>query len=408
MMQTIRRILAVLGLAMAGSSDVRAQAMMADIPIHLFAQPGGPYEIGTRDFLWVDAARPERYTRDPTDRRKLPVQVWYPAATPTDSGRAPYIHSLAEFGASTSLKVLEHVRTNATMDATLSSAERKYPVIVYSHGAGWPRFSATFMAEYLASRGYIVFAIEHPGLDQTVSFSDGTSFAQDTLLLPRPVPGESPRITATRATQVLNDVHFPIWIADLRFALDRIAALDTSAGPFRGRLDVDRIGMLGWSFGGAAAIEMLRVDPRVKAAVNHDGRLFGGAPTEPITRPFMLFHHGIDDAATAPAFVPEANRQVMREVRAETQAADSTARARATGDWYDVTIARTNHGHFSDLSLFLAVFGDTALLRGRRAHEIISAYTGAFFDRYLKQRPNGLLDNGRGQFPEVAFRQHSP
>lgn len=403
------RTLAALAIVMAGSTGAGAQAMISDIPVRLFAAPGGPYKIGTRDFLWVDAARPETYTRDPTDRRKLPVQVWYPAAAPTDSERAPYVHSIAEFGASSPLKALGNVRTNATMDAALSSAERKYPIIVYSHGAGWPRFSATFIAEYLASRGYVVFAIEHPGLDQTVSFSDGTSFAQDTLLLPRPEPGENPRITATRSAHALNDVHFPIWIADLRFALDRIAALDTSPGPLRGRLDVDRIGMLGWSFGGAAAIEMLRIDPRVKVAVNHDGRLFGGATTEPITRPFMLIHHGIDDAATAPAFVPEANRRVMREVLAESQSADSTARARATGDWYDVRIARTNHGHFSDLSLFLAVFSDTTLLQGRRAHEIISAYTGAFFDRYLRQRASDLLDGARGQFPEVTFRrQRSP
>jgi hypothetical protein len=70
-----------------------------------------------------------------------------------------------------------------------------------------------------------------------------------------------------------------------------------------------------------------------------------------------------------------------------------------------VRIARTNHGHFSDLSLFLAVFSDTTLLQGRRAHEIISAYTGAFFDRYLRQRSSDLLDGARGQFPEVTFRR---
>lgn len=69
--------------------------------------------------------------------------------------------------------------------------------------------------------------------------------------------------------------------------LDQIEALDKAPGPFRGRLDLDRIGMLGWSFGGATALEMLRTDPRVKAAGDHDGRLFGGAMSEPIGRPFM-------------------------------------------------------------------------------------------------------------------------
>jgi dienelactone hydrolase len=159
--------------------------------------------------------------------------------------------------------------------------------------------------------------------------------------------------------------------------------------------------MLGWSFGGAAAIEMLRTDPRVKAAVNQDGRLFGGAMTSPVARPFMLFHHGIDNAAA----VPEANRAVAQEQAALIHGLDSTARALATADWYDVTIARTNHGHFSDLPLFLALFQDTTLLSGRRTHEIISAYTLAFFDQYLRGRRSSLLSAPAAEFPEVAFRR---
>jgi dienelactone hydrolase len=45
--------------------------------------------------------------------------------------------------------------------------------------------------------------------------------------------------------------------------------------PFFGRPDLTRIGMLGWSFGGATSLQMSRDDPRVKAAVNYDGDLFG-------------------------------------------------------------------------------------------------------------------------------------
>jgi hypothetical protein len=114
-----------------------------------------------------------------------------------------------------------------------------------------------------------------------------------------------------------------------------------------------------------------------------------------------MFHHGIDDAATA----PDANRSTMRDLMAEFRGFDSTARARATSDWYDVTIARTNHGHFSDLPLFLALFQDTTLLGGRRGHEIISAYTLAFFDQVLKGRKSSLLAAQSPEFPEVTFRR---
>ena len=75
---------------------------------------------------------------------------------------------------------------------------------------------------------------------------------------------------------------------------------------------------------------MLRIHPRVKAAVNHDGRLFGGATTRLVTRPFMLFHHGLDLSAAA----PEGIRPLAREQAALIRGLDSTARALATVDWY--------------------------------------------------------------------------
>jgi predicted dienelactone hydrolase len=383
------------------AGPLRAQQMASSIPVDAFARPGGPYAVGTYDWLWVDQRRPERYTKDPTDKRKLPVEVWYPADPVSGATRALYIQTPAEFGPSSPLTALEHVRTNAIPAAPVANAERKYPVLIYNHGAGWPRFSATFVTEQLASHGYVVFGVDHPGMDRTVRFSDGTTFTADTLRGPVPDPKQDVRTTAAQSMEFLNAVGFPIWIEDSRFVLDQVEALNRAPGPFRGRLDLDRIGMLGWSFGGATAIEMLRTDPRVKAAVNHDGRLFGGAMSEPIARPFILFHHGGDDTAAA----PPANRPVIREQAALVRGLDSTARARATADWYDITIARTNHGHFSDLPLFMALFQDTTLLAGRRGHEIISAYTLAFFDQYLRDRRSPLLAVPSPLFPEVTFRR---
>jgi len=96
---------------------------------------------------------------------------------------------------------------------------------------------------------------------------------------------------------------------------------------------------------------------------------------------------------------------LVREQAALIRGLDSTARTLASADWYDLTIEKTNHGHFSDLPLFLALFQDTTLLAGRRDHEIISAYTLAFFDQYLKGQRSPLLSAPSAQFPEVAFRR---
>src|SRR5215211_5509280 len=40
------------------------------LPVFRFPHPGGPYEIGTLTYHWVDADRPEVFTADPDDRRE--------------------------------------------------------------------------------------------------------------------------------------------------------------------------------------------------------------------------------------------------------------------------------------------------------------------------------------------------
>jgi predicted dienelactone hydrolase len=397
-----RRIALAAILTMMGwpGSGLSAQAMATDIPATPFLRPSGSYGVGTYDWLWVDEGRPERYSKDPNDKRKLPIQVWYPADPAPGSEPAPYIVAPAEFGPSSPLKAVEHVKANAVTGAPVAKGEKKYPVLIYNHGAGWTRFSATFLTELLASHGYIVVSIDHPGTNRTLRFSDGTAFTMDTLTFPPQDPKDM-KASAARSMEYLNTVAFPIWVEDSRFVLDRLEAMNRAPGPFQGRLDLGRVGMLGWSFGGAAAIEMARIDKRVKAAINHDGRLFGGAMHEPVGRPFMLVHHGIDDAASA----PEANRATMKEMLAEIQGYYNAALERATDDWYSLTIAKTNHGHFSDLPLFMSQFKDTTLMTGRRGHEIIAAYTLAFFDRYLEGRKSALLDGPSPEYPEVTFRK---
>lgn len=396
--RTIRAGAVALAAWLSGG-QLAAQQPTPNLPADIFIRPPGPHAVGIYDWLWVDSSRAERQTKDPNEKRHLPVEVWYPAEPVADAKPALYIRTPGEFGTA-GFKTCEHVTTHSVTGAPLAAAPGKYPVLVSSHGAGWTRFSATFLTELLASHGYVVFSIDHPGLDRTVMFPDGVAFKADTLTMPTTDPRNIRAMIAGTMT-FLNDVSFPVWIEDSRYVLDRIDALNREPGPFKGRLDLGRIGALGWSFGGAAAIELLQIDRRVKAAVNHDGRLFGGVLTEPVRGPFMLFHHGIDDAASA----PEASRPAMREMKVEMEGYDSATRARAGSDWYDITIARTNHGHFSDLPLFLKVFQDTTLVAPRRGHEIIAAYSLAFFDRYLKGIESPLLAAPSPQFPEVAFRR---
>jgi predicted dienelactone hydrolase len=387
-------VLVVVGLLVGGWLFWR---MVPKIPDRPFDRPSGRYAVGTKGFDWTDDSRPERYTRNPNDHRRILVQAWYPAIAATGAARAHYLERPKEFASRLGAWAARNTRTNAVPDAPVAPGDSGgFPVLVYNHGGAWTRWSATYSAEQMASHGYVVFAIEHFGFNQTTSYPDGTAFAADTLAFPKETGDD--KKDALSSWAYLEDPVFQIWLGDAMFTLDQIERLNREPGPFQGRLDLTRIGAYGWSFGGALALELSAVDPRIKAAVDHDGQLFGTIRTRGTTRPVLQFHHGVDDALA----YEEKKRPLVREMMALTDSWDSTAKAHSTAGWVTVTIAGTDHGDFSDLSLFYP--RPKGMLDPKRAHEIINAYTLAFFDRYLKGIPSDLLTSPKSPYPEATVR----
>jgi dienelactone hydrolase len=63
--------------------------------------------------------------------------------------------------------------------------------------------------------------------------------------------------------------------ADLRSVADQLERLGPNpTGLSRDRLDLARLGAFGHSFGGNAALEWCRADPRCRAAANMDGAIW--------------------------------------------------------------------------------------------------------------------------------------
>ncbi len=390
------RIIGVVVVLLALAGAYIYWKMLPKIPEHPFEKPSGPYAVGTREFDWTDSSRAEPYTRNPADHRRTVVQVWYPAAAGAAGDTALYLQRPGEFASEAGAKAARKARTNSVVGAALAPGDSAgFPILIYNHGGAWTRWSATYATEWLASQGYVVFSIEHFGFNQTTKYPDGTAFGADTLVFPKET--KDGRKDALASWAYLDDPVFKIWRADARFVLDHIERLAGEAGPFHGRLDLSRIGAFGWSFGGALAVDLTAVDPRVKAAVDHDGQLFGEVHQTGTTRPVLQFHHGDDDALE----YPEKDRPVVHQLMAELDAKDSSARAHSSADWYSVTIAHTGHGDFSDLSLFYP--RAKTQTDPKRAHEIIKAYTLAFFDRYLRNKPSDLLGQAKSPFAEAAF-----
>src|SRR5947208_12014384 len=77
--------------------------------------------------------------------------------------------------------------------------------------------------------------------------------------------------------------------ADNSFVLDQLNELTRLApgSPLAGHLDLQHVGIVGHSIGGATAVQVMASDPRFKVGVDLDGKLFGTEPDARLNRPFL-------------------------------------------------------------------------------------------------------------------------
>ncbi|MEV4314150.1 alpha/beta hydrolase [Actinocrispum sp. NPDC049592] len=233
-------------------------------PLHL-PTPAGRFPVGTTEILMVDHSRPdpwdqERKCPDGQKCRKVMTTVYYPARDVEHSPLAPYMGAgaAAVFG---SLDAMLHklpggVDWAATTTAAHTGAPARpgrRPVLLYSPGLGDPRVLGTGLATDLASRGYVVVTIDHPGETSEVDIpGEGTRI----IGLPGD-PSSDPGVYRTAIDTRLRDTKFVL--AQLPKVL-----------PFP--VDLRRVGMYGHGLGGTTAAEALH-DRIVDAAVNMDGFL---------------------------------------------------------------------------------------------------------------------------------------
>ena len=380
---------------LSAAQENQEKPAAVSIPANPLPPLEGPYPVGTREYFWVDEKSPELYTSDPADKRHLMVQVWYPAEADPGAELAPYITNPREFGDRKEYKSVVHVKTRSVLDAPLSKKERRYPVLIYNHGGGWARFTSSFQTEALASHGYIVFSIDHTGFSLTSVFPDGYKFVNDALKMPEPTGNARNDIVAS--WKYLDGQPFSLWVRDIVFVLDQVQKLNETPGEiFRGKLDLKKIGSLGWSFGGAASVQAAKDDRRIRAVVDCDGQLFGNVRETGIDVPVMLMHGEME---TPPP--DQIDPQVFQGLIDELKATEAQFLAKSRGDRYELTIRGARHGHFSDLVVFYPQSPKD--IPARRGHEIINAYSLAFFDKHLKGTGGELLERIPSPYPEVDF-----
>jgi dienelactone hydrolase len=136
-----------------------------------------------------------------------------------------------------------------------------FPLIIFSHGLGGSREGYEYLGQSWAAQGYVTVHLQHPGSDESVW--------QDV--------GLGQRMTAMRRAAA-QPRHALDRVLDVSFAIDELTRLNATNSIWRGKLDLNRIGVAGHSFGAhttltiAGAVyagwsETTLADPRVKAAI---------------------------------------------------------------------------------------------------------------------------------------------
>lgn len=355
------------------------------MPVFSFASPTGPYPVGTTALYLEDAGRSEKATANSDDKRRLMIQVWYPANEDVSGPRAVYIENVSTILSGIHeaislppllLEQLQYVKSFAYKDAEISSRKEQFPLLVFSHGLTGFRNQNTFQVEELASQGYIVVGIDHPYDAAAVVYPDQTV----SLLKMEGLSGFEEYVDKSR-----------VWVEDTVFVLDVLEGKASSSIPawLASKIDMNRVGAFGHSFGGATAAQMLLEDSRIKAALNMDGILYGEPiPDNGFELPYMQmnaeqsvdyewFSRSLDQAIAVSGRTGEHYERFWEESDSRRQ------RAVAGENAYSLIFKATNHMSFTDFYLY------SPLLYPKDAppksvHKAINQLSLAFFDRYLK------------------------
>jgi predicted dienelactone hydrolase len=236
----------------------------------------------------------------------------------------------------------------------------------------------TTLAEDLASHGYVVVGFDVPHRSWLVVLPDGT-------IISRTSQNDLDSVDGSQADK-LAETLARAWAADCGFVVDQLERLNTSepSGTFRGRLDLQRIGIVGHSLGGATALLFCHDDPRCRAGINVDGAPVGRVIDEGVARPFM-FIIGDHRRESPRAETPE----LIRNARSNIQSIFD--RLPADGRML-VEIRGANHYLFSDngallkTPLVVRVLRTLGIVRldGRRQLAVTAHCVRSFFDVYLQ------------------------
>lgn len=364
--------------------------------------PSGHFPVGRAQFAWTNPPENDDLAPSPGVKRIVLVWIWYPAAPnaksappaeylPPDWQAAQANHSgvlITKF----LTRDLSLVRTHSLSNAEVSPEQASYPVVILRAGGGALTTDFTTLAEDLASHGYFVVGFDAPYRTFSVVLPDNR-------VVDRPIQNDPENLPSAEANQLINRL-LAMWVGDTKFVVDQLQQLNNSdrSGRFRGRLDLQRLGMFGHSFGGAQALQFCHDDSRCKAGIDLDGAPYGSVVRDGLRQPLLFIFSDHTGLQSDPG-----DAQVYADFHSIYD--------RLPNGRLAITIRGANHFSFSDQILLksqhiLWLMEKLKLgnLDGRRGLAITSDYVHTFFDVYLNGAPASQLAEVAKRYPEAQVQ----
>jgi dienelactone hydrolase len=325
------------------------------------------------------------------------VQIWYPAAGtgPPSPYRLPSETTLRH-------DRLSLVKTHSAVGVPVSNARPRYPVILYSPSWQGSRNENVAYVEELASHGFVVVGIDHTYGTDVTYLPDGRVIRSNLVNFIDCSSDLAYELTLKGVNSQLQ-----IRVSDVRFVLQEMEWFDKKDpdGLFTGHLDLARVGVFGYSFGGAVAMEACKADSRFRAGVALDSLLFGRSANVGVEQPFLFLTDDSPIPKVADLQVTDGTKR--RQALVQLNCVQSMRRSIAEHGGYWIIVRGTKHPNFSDGALFTPLKRRIGVgpIDASQATRMVNQCVLSFFKRFLNDCPSCLLENICARTPELNLVQ---
>ncbi len=371
-------------LAALAVTGVSAQQNRIDIVRHDAPELAyyGEYDIGVRTLVFNNLNQPDLASttaggQTTYNDRRLIVEVWYPARlTENQESGGSYTTTTRN------LSITATLHGKAVREAEPLADADPMPLLIISHGYPGNRYLMSHLAENMASKGYVVAAIDH---------RDSTYNDQST-------------IWSTLHHRPLDQV----------FVLDKIADLSKNNDSFlKGLVNSNNVGIVGYSMGGygllvnlgagytdatAAAAEDIPVDVATRHAANNkrfantaDPRIKAGLAIAPCCMNRGMWDSAALQAITKPVFFLAGSADDTAGYETGTRAIFENT---GNSDRYLLTYLNAGHNAIAPIPLPIEIHESAdqagafhytdAVWDSVRSSNIMIHFATAFFDYNLK------------------------